>query len=79
MARELSLAFVVAHPDDDAYGIAGSVALHATDPGFRFILIHATDGGGGAIREGLPATRESLGETRRAEDQVAWRPAGRVN
>jgi LmbE family N-acetylglucosaminyl deacetylase len=40
----LSYAMVVAHPDDDAYGAAGPVALHANDPGFRFILIHATDG-----------------------------------
>jgi hypothetical protein len=45
MGGGLSLAFVVAHPDDDAYGIAGTVAPHASDPRFRFILIHATDGG----------------------------------
>jgi LmbE family N-acetylglucosaminyl deacetylase len=36
------LALVVAHPDDDAYGLAGTVALHADDPAFRFGLIHAT-------------------------------------
>ena len=73
----LSLAFVVAHPDDDAYGIAGTVALHATDPEFRFILIHATDGGGGDIREGFAASRESLGRIRRDEDEAAWRALGR--
>jgi LmbE family N-acetylglucosaminyl deacetylase len=32
----------VAHPDDDAYGAGGSVALHADEPGFRFVLVHAT-------------------------------------
>ena len=32
MDETLTLAFVVAHPDDDAYGIAGTVALHADDP-----------------------------------------------
>jgi LmbE family N-acetylglucosaminyl deacetylase len=73
----LSLAVVVAHPDDDAYGMAGMVALHADDPGFRFILIHATDGGAGDIREGFPATRETLGRIRRQEDEAGWRALGR--
>ena len=72
-----SLAVVVAHPDDDAYGFAGIVALHAEDPGFRFILIHATDGGAGDIRQGFPATRETLGAIRQAEDEAAWRALGR--
>jgi N-acetyl-1-D-myo-inositol-2-amino-2-deoxy-alpha-D-glucopyranoside deacetylase len=73
----LSLAVVVAHPDDDAYGMAGMVALHAEDPGFRFILIHATDGGNGDIRQGFPATRETLGGIRRKEDEAGWRALGR--
>lgn len=68
----------MAHPDDDAYGMAGTVALHADDPGFRFVLIHATDGGAGDIRDGFPATRETLGEIRRAECEAAWRAHGRV-
>jgi LmbE family N-acetylglucosaminyl deacetylase len=48
VSRNRTLACVFAHPDDDAYGAAGSVALHADDPDFRFVLIHATglpDGG----------------------------------
>ena len=73
----LSYAMVVAHPDDDAYGAAGAVALHADDPGFRFILIHATDGGSGDIRPGFPATRESLGRIRMQEDEDGWRAVGR--
>src|SRR5687767_9296162 len=44
-----SLMVVVAHPDDDAYGMAGTVALHADDPGFRYVLVHATDGAAGDI------------------------------
>lgn len=73
-------AAVVAHPDDDAYGMAGTVALHAADPDFRFILIHATDGGGGGdIREGFPATRESSvasadWKTRTGGERWAGRP-----
>jgi LmbE family N-acetylglucosaminyl deacetylase len=68
---------VCAHPDDDAYGIAGTVALHGEDPGFRFVLVHATDGAAGEIPPGFPATRETLGAVRREEDVRAWRALGR--
>lgn len=78
MAGGRTFAFVVAHPDDDAYGVAGTVALHADDPDFRFVLIHATDGGAGDIRDGFPATRDTLGAVRRAECEAAWRAVGRV-
>ena len=73
-----TLACVWAHPDDDAYGAAGSVALHADDPDFRFVLVHATSGELGDIRAGFPATRETLGSVRRAEDEAAWRALGRL-
>lgn len=73
-----TLACVFAHPDDDAYGAAGSVALHADEPDFRFVLVHATAGEQGDIREGFPATRQTLGAVRRAEDDAAWRALGRV-
>jgi LmbE family N-acetylglucosaminyl deacetylase len=58
---------VVAHPDDDAYGLAGTVALHAAEADFRFVLVHATDGGAGNVRNRFPATRETLGAIRRGE------------
>ncbi|MCW6007418.1 PIG-L family deacetylase [Micromonospora sp. CPCC 205371] len=73
-----TLVAVFAHPDDDAYGIAGTVALHADDPEFRFTLVHATDGGAGDIRAEFAATRQTLGTIRRAEDEAAWRALGRV-
>ena len=73
-----TLAAVVAHPDDDAYGISSIVALHGDDPRFRFVLIHATDGEGGTIAEGSGATRETLGAVRREEDRRAWLALGRV-
>lgn len=73
-----TLLAVFAHPDDDAYGIAGTVALHADDPEFRFVLVLATDGGAGDIRDGFPATRETLGAIRQAEDAAAWQALGRV-
>jgi LmbE family N-acetylglucosaminyl deacetylase len=73
-----TLALVVAHPDDDAYGLAGTVALHDVEVEFRFVLVHATDGGAGDIRNGFPATRETLGAIRRVECEAAWRAHGRV-
>jgi LmbE family N-acetylglucosaminyl deacetylase len=76
--RNRTLACVFAHPDDDAYGAAGSVALYADDPDFRFVLIHATFGEQGDIRDGFPATRGTLGSIRRGEDEAAWRALGRV-
>jgi LmbE family N-acetylglucosaminyl deacetylase len=74
MSRTLGV--VVAHPDDDAYGVTALVALHRSDPGFRFFLVHATDGEGGSIAEGSGATRETLGEVRREEDRRAWLTLG---
>jgi N-acetyl-1-D-myo-inositol-2-amino-2-deoxy-alpha-D-glucopyranoside deacetylase len=72
-----NLLAVVAHPDDDAFGIAGTVALHAADPDFRFVLVHATDGEAGQIAEGSGATPATLGAVRRDEDRRAWRAVGR--
>ena len=77
MPRNRTLACVFAHPDDDAYGAAGSVALHADEPDFRFVLVQATSGEQGDIRDGFPASREALGSVRRAEDEAAWRALGR--
>ena len=74
----LTLAAVVAHPDDDAYGISAIVALHEPDPRLRFVLVHATDGEGGSIAEGSGATRETLGAVRREEDRRAWVALGRA-
>jgi LmbE family N-acetylglucosaminyl deacetylase len=78
MAGSRTFVLVVAHPDDDAYGMAGTVALHAAEQDFRFVLVHATDGGAGEIRDGFPATRQTLGAVRRAECEAAWRAHGRM-
>ena len=69
---------VVAHPDDDAFGIAGSIALHGDEPAFRFVLVHATDGAAGQIAPEVEATPATLGEVRRGEDDRAWRAHGRI-
>lgn len=72
-----TLAVVVAHPDDDTFGAAGTVALHADDPDFRFVLVHVTSGEAGPIAEGSGATRETLGAVREEEDRRSWIALGR--
>ena len=69
---------VAAHPDDDAYGLAGSVALHDADARFRYVLVHATFGEAGEMAPDFPATQESLGVVRKRECEAAWRSHGRV-
>jgi LmbE family N-acetylglucosaminyl deacetylase len=71
------LAVVVAHPDDDTFGCAGSVALHAGDPDFRFVLVHATSGEAGQIADPGLATRRTLGVVREEEDRRSWAVLGR--
>lgn len=75
MSRRLAL--VVAHPDDDTFGSAGTVALHAADPEFRFVLIHATSGEAGEIADPSLATPETLGGVREEEDRRSWSALGR--
>jgi LmbE family N-acetylglucosaminyl deacetylase len=73
-----TLAVCVAHPDDEAYGLYGSVALHSADPSFRLAVLHATDGDAGEIAPGVDVTRGMLGAFRRAEDERGWRAIGHV-
>jgi LmbE family N-acetylglucosaminyl deacetylase len=72
-----TLAAIVAHPDDDTFGCAGTVALHAEDSAFRFVLVHATRGEAGQIAEGSGATRDTLGAVREEEDRRSWVTLGR--
>jgi LmbE family N-acetylglucosaminyl deacetylase len=72
------LAAVFAHPDDDTFGVAGTVALHADDPTFRFVLVHATSGEAGMISDPSLATRETLGTVREEEDRRSWVTLGRT-
>ncbi len=72
------LAAIVAHPDDDTWGVAGTVALHAEDPAFRFVLVHVTSGEAGQIAEGSGATPATLGRVREEEDRRSWVALGRA-
>ena len=58
------LAVVVAHPDDDTYACAATVARHAEDPAFRFVLC-TRRAGSGRISDPTLATRATLGEVAR--------------
>jgi LmbE family N-acetylglucosaminyl deacetylase len=69
------VAGVFAHPDDDTYGVAGSLALHASDE-LQLTVIMATSGGAGRIADPSLATRETLGRVREAEDVASWRALG---
>jgi LmbE family N-acetylglucosaminyl deacetylase len=68
------LAGVFAHPDDDAFGIAGTCALHADD--LELLVVFATNGEAGRIADAALATRETLGRVREAEAASAYRVLG---
>lgn len=70
------LAVCVAHPDDEAYAVYGTVALHRDDPEFRLTVLHATDGDAGEIAPGVDATPETLAAVRREESRRGWLAAG---
>jgi len=70
------VAGVFAHPDDDTYGVGGSLALHADDPELHVTVIMTTSGDAGRIADPSLATRETLGVVREGEDLASWRALG---
>ncbi len=70
------IACVFAHPDDDTYGVAGSLELHSKDPSLDIVLVMTTSGDAGRIADPSLATRETLGAVREAEDVASWRALG---
>ena len=66
---------VFAHPDDDTYGVGGSMALHAGGD-LDLTVVMATSGDAGRIADPSLATRETLGAVREAEDLASWRALG---
>src|SRR6185503_13002930 len=69
------VACVFAHPDDDTFGVGGSLALHADDE-LELTVILATSGEAGRIADASLATRETLASVREAEDLASWRALG---
>jgi LmbE family N-acetylglucosaminyl deacetylase len=66
---------VFAHPDDDTYGVGGSLALHAGED-LEITVVMATSGEAGRIADPWLASRETLGRVREAEDLASWRALG---
>ena len=69
------VACVFAHPDDDTFGVGGSLALHAEDE-LGLTVILATSGDAGRIADASLATRETLARVREAEDLASWSALG---
>jgi LmbE family N-acetylglucosaminyl deacetylase len=69
------VACVFAHPDDDTFGVGGSLALHSDDE-LELTVILATSGEAGRIADASLASRETLASIREAEDLASWRALG---
>ena len=72
----LSLMAVFAHPDDETFGIGGTLARYGGDPAFRVVLVCATRGEAGEISDPELASLEHLGEVREQELRCACRVLG---
>jgi len=70
----IRVAGVFAHPDDDAYLMAGSLLLHAGE--VDLTLVFATSGGAGPIADPALATRETLADVREGELRECLRTIG---
>lgn len=69
------VACLFAHPDDDTYGVGGTLAgLAGAD--LELTVVLATSGEAGEIADPSLATRETLGAVREAEDRAAWAALG---
>jgi LmbE family N-acetylglucosaminyl deacetylase len=69
------LAGVFAHPDDDTYGMAGSVAKY-TGSDLEITIVMTTSGEAGQIADPSLATRETLPSVREGEDRASWAALG---
>ncbi len=73
---QLTLMAVFAHPDDESFGIGGTLAYYSNDPDVRVILVCATRGEAGEISDPGLATQEHLGEVRERELRCACQTLG---
>lgn len=72
---KLTLLAVFAHPDDESFGPAATLAKYVAE-GVRITLISATRGETGEISDPQLATPETLGEVREEELRCACRAIG---
>ncbi len=71
----MRIACLFAHPDDDTYGVGGTLARHAGS-GVEVGVVLATSGEAGEIADASLATRETLGAVREREARASWRALG---
>ena len=69
------LLLIFAHPDDESFGCAGTLAL-AAEQGVRATLVCATRGEAGEFPESSGATRDTIGVVREAELRTAMAVVG---
>jgi len=69
------VALVFAHPDDDTFGLGGTLALHRED-GLEVMTVLATSGEAGPIADPALASRENLGQVREGEARESYRVLG---
>jgi LmbE family N-acetylglucosaminyl deacetylase len=72
----LTLMAVFAHPDDEAFGIGGTLACYGADPDVRVVLVCATLGEAGKISDPSLATPEHLGMVREEELRCSCQTLG---
>ena len=72
----LTLMTVFAHPDDETFGIGGTLARYGADPDVQVVLVCATRGEAGEISDPSLATSERLGEVRERELRCACETLG---
>lgn len=75
MSSGIDILYILAHPDDESFGHAGTMLL-AQDMGLRTGYICATRGEAGEIRDSTLATRASLAARRELELRRAMTLAG---
>lgn len=71
-----TLMAVFAHPDDESFGIGGTLARYGAEPDIRVVLLCATRGEAGEISDPGLAIPERLGEAREAELRCAGKALG---
>jgi LmbE family N-acetylglucosaminyl deacetylase len=73
--RPLRLLGVFAHPDDETFCAGGTLAKYAAD-GAEIMVVSATRGDAGQIRDARAATRRTLGTVRERELRLACERLG---
>jgi mycothiol S-conjugate amidase len=66
---------VLAHPDDESYGLGGTLARYAAE-GVDVHVVIATDGAAGSVAEDWAGDRERLAEARTLELEAAAKVLG---